>query len=317
MMLDATPSMDLSLDPTQEQIVQAVRRILTNYGGAARAGRLAEAAGYDHELHRALHTGGYLDLALTEGLGPLEAALVVETVGQRAGLISAGAMALAYPCLTGETAPGPIALARDIAAPFRFATLAHSVLIDDGEEALLLELMPGEGTPVDFGRTGWPLGRLAAERRKDARSLGPGSGERLRAWWRVALALEAAGAMRGALDKTVQYAKERIQFDRPIGSFQAIQHRLAQMLVQVEGVRWLALKAAFDKAEPVAAAAAATWAMATSPLVFRETQQMHGAMGFTREYPLHGWTMRLPALQRELGGLSAHARDLARRRWAA
>jgi len=44
---------------------------------------------------------------------------------------------------------------------------------------------------------------------------------------------------------------------------------------------------------------------------------MHGAMGFTREYPLHVWTMQLPALQSELGGLSAHARLATQSRYAA
>jgi alkylation response protein AidB-like acyl-CoA dehydrogenase len=210
-----------------------------------------------------------------------------------------------------------VALASRLDAPIRFAPYARAVLIAHGDEALLLDLKQGDADPVDSSRTGWPLGRLSKDRLVDARALGAGSGELLRGWWRVALALETAGVMRGALDKTVQYVKERVQFGRPIGSFQAIPHRLAQLCVQLEGVRWLALKAAYDRADPVGAAAAATWAAATAPLVFRETQQMHGAMGFTREYPLHAWTMRLPALQRELGGLMSHSRTVAQRRWAA
>lgn len=308
--------MDLTPNSMQSQILDAVERILARNGRVQRAVRLMEEDAYDFALHRELTDAGYFDLPLMAGAGPLEAGMVVEAVAHRAGVVSAGGSGLVWPALTGESAPGPVAMTTSITAPFRFAPFAKAVLVDGGEEALVLELEPGDAEPVDGGRTGWPLGRLAAGKLEQARGLGPGSADRLRNWWRVAIALETAGVMRGALDKTVQYVKERVQFGQPIGSFQTIQHRLAQLAVQVEGARWLALKAAYDNADPVSAATAAAWAATTAPLVFRETQQMHGAIGFTREYPLHGWTMRLPALQREMGGATRHSRDLALLRWA-
>jgi alkylation response protein AidB-like acyl-CoA dehydrogenase len=165
---------------------------------------------------------------------------------------------------------------------------------------------------VNNDRTGWPLARLDPRALARAEPLGPGAGEALRNWRRVAIALEIAGAMRGALNTTVTYVKDRVQFGRPIGSFQAIHHRLAHLAVLVEGTYWLALEAAWRGAAPTAAAAAAAQATASAPLVLRETQQMHGAIGFTREYPLHLWTLKLPALQRELGGASGHARAVAK-----
>lgn len=316
-MFEDETSMNLTLNGIQQQIADAVERMLARAGGVQHSIQLVEEGAYDVALHREMEDAGFLDLLFTQGAGPLDAGIVVEAVARRAAVVSAGASGLVYPAVVGTSAPGPVALAARLDAPVRFAPFAKAVLIAHGDEALLLELEQGAAEPVDSGRTGWPLGRLSEDRLSDARGLGAGSGELLRSWWRVALALEAAGAMRGALDKTVQYVKERVQFGRPIGSFQAIQHRLAQLCVQVEGVRWLALKAAYDRADPVSAAAAATWAAATAPLVFRETQQMHGAMGFTREYPLHAWTMRLPALQRELGGMMSHSRTVAQRRWAA
>ena len=97
-----------------------------------------------------------------------------------------------------------------------------------------------------------PFGRYVGEGDRDVAWLGGGErlplGRRMRAWWRVALATEIAGTMRGALSFTTQYVKERRQFGRAIGSFQAIQHRLADCVVLTEATRWLAYEAAFHGA---------------------------------------------------------------------
>ena len=153
-----------------------------------------------------------------------------------------------------------------------------------------------------------------ALRRGDA--LGPGSGMRLANLWRVALAAEAVGAMRAALAITVEYAKRRRQFGRAIGSFQAVQHRLAECFVWAEGARWLALEAAWAGAPAEAAATAAAHALAAAGRVFDETHQLSGAMGYTREHDLHVFSMRLPALRLELGGVAAQRRAVAEARWA-
>ena len=121
--------------------------------------------------------------------------------------------------------------------------------------------------------------------------------------------------MAGALAATVAYLTQRKQFGRPIASFQAVQHRLAACAVQVEGARWLALEAAAHGAPAEAAAVAATHAAATARRVFAETHQLSGAIGYTREHPLHVFTMRLQALRLELGGAPAHARAAAAARW--
>jgi alkylation response protein AidB-like acyl-CoA dehydrogenase len=161
----------------------------------------------------------------------------------------------------------------------------------------------------------WPVARATVDAGA-GRSLGPGSGEALRAWWRVALGAEMLGLMRGALDVTVEYTKRRRQFGRAIGSFQALQHRLALCAVQIEASRWLVLEAASRGAAPEAAATAAAYAAEAANHVFREMHQMTGAMGFTREHDLHVFSMRLQALRLELGGASAHRRALTALRWA-
>ena len=138
----------------------------------------------------------------------------------------------------------------------------------------------------------------------------------MRNWWRVALAAEAAGTMGAALHVTVEYLKERRQFGRALGAFQAVQHRLAECAVLVEGARWLAFEAAWHGAPGEASAIAAASATAAAGRVFHETHQLSGAIGFTREHDLHVWSMRLQALRLELRGVRGHRRAIAEARWA-
>jgi alkylation response protein AidB-like acyl-CoA dehydrogenase len=124
------------------------------------------------------------------------------------------------------------------------------------------------------------------------------------------------GAMEAALAITVSYVQRRRQFGRAIGSFQAVQHRLALCTVQLEGTRWLTCEAAARGAPEEAVAIAAAYACDAAQRVFRETHQLSGAMGYTREHPLHVFSMRLVALRLEHGGAGAHLREIARTRWA-
>jgi alkylation response protein AidB-like acyl-CoA dehydrogenase len=132
--------------------------------------------------------------------------------------------------------------------------------------------------------------------------------------WRIAIAAEAAGLMRAALDLTVAYVKERQQFGRPLGDFQAVQHRLAADEQIVSAAYALAMRAA-DTLAPVHAATAALYAQQHLRTIVYDCHQFHGAMGLTLEYPLHLWTYRLKFLQGELGGRSEQARALANLLW--
>jgi alkylation response protein AidB-like acyl-CoA dehydrogenase len=303
----------MDFDPTelQRQIVEATEQLLKRHAGFNRARAQVEAQSYDHELHRHLAESGYLSL-IAAGAMPLDAALVVEAVARHAGTMAAGATALTYPVVMGETAPGPVAIGIARAGGLiRLGAFADRVLLVDGDKALLLEPQPGDLAPVNNDRAGWPLACLATAGLLRAKPLDTVSGETLLLWWRVGVALELAGVMRAAFEMTRSYVTERIQFGRPIGSFQTIQQRLAGLASKVEASRWLALEAAFTGAV-VDAAAAMGFASRTAELLFREAQQMHGATGFTREYPLHVLTMRLQGMMRECGGMLAHHRAVAR-----
>jgi alkylation response protein AidB-like acyl-CoA dehydrogenase len=116
----------------------------------------------------------------------------------------------------------------------------------------------------------------------------------------TALAAENVGVAQRAMEMAVAYAGDRKQFDRPIGSFQAVAHRCAQMLLEVEGARSLSYWAgwALDH-EPDAAARAASMAKAyASDAGFRVTAsaiQVHGGIGFTWEHDLHFFFKRAKA----------------------
>ncbi len=109
---------------------------------------------------------------------------------------------------------------------------------------------------------------------------------------KVALCAEMCGGAQKVLDMTVEYAKVREQFGRPIGSFQAIQHKCANMLVQVESAKSATYYAAWAVANnvpeaPLAAAMAKAYCSDAYRQVTAEGIQVHGGIGFTWEHDIH------------------------------
>jgi alkylation response protein AidB-like acyl-CoA dehydrogenase len=121
----------------------------------------------------------------------------------------------------------------------------------------------------------------------------------------VAKCCEMVGVMQGAMDMTVNYAKERKQFGRPIGSFQVIQHYCADMLADVEGTRLSAYQAAWMMSEGMPGteqvAVAKAWAGQASQRVFALAHQIHGAIGVTIDHDLHYYTRRAKAAEPTFG----------------
>jgi alkylation response protein AidB-like acyl-CoA dehydrogenase len=113
---------------------------------------------------------------------------------------------------------------------------------------------------------------------------------RIRAY--IAIAAELTGVAQRALEMGVDYAKERKQFNRPIGSYQAVSHRCAQMLLETEGARsatYYAAWAADNEPEtaPMAASMAKAYASDAGTRVTGASLQVHGGIGFTWEHDLH------------------------------
>ncbi|MFF4079438.1 acyl-CoA dehydrogenase family protein [Streptomyces sp. NPDC001777] len=123
------------------------------------------------------------------------------------------------------------------------------------------------------------------------------------------LAAEAVGSAAGALERTVEHVKAREQFGRPIGSFQAVKHRLADLYVQVRAARSAAYYAAWD---PTAGGLALAQALEALRLTAAETVQLHGGIGFTWEHEAHLYFKRAAAAELLLGPVHA-LRDHAAR----
>jgi alkylation response protein AidB-like acyl-CoA dehydrogenase len=178
------------------------------------------------------------------------------------------------------------------------------------------------GTPVrvDLTRSSVPIGDRAEVTYLDSGRLGE---DELSRWRALGLALGAAdlvGIMRGAIDLACEHATTRRQFGAPVGSFQAVQHLLADAMVAMEGSRSVALHAAWsvDALEPADALAAASLAKAycaRSALAVCETAiQVHGGIGQTWECLAHVYLRRALLSIDLLGGVGPNlARVLAHR----
>lgn len=127
----------------------------------------------------------------------------------------------------------------------------------------------------------------------------------------AAVASEAVGLMRKVLDDTVEYTKQRQQFGVPISSFQALQHRMVDMLIELEQSVAAAYLAAYAlEAEPAERARAISAAKVTigraTRLLGQESVQLHGAMGMTEELAIGHYFKRLTAIEYEFGSSSDH-----------
>lgn len=139
--------------------------------------------------------------------------------------------------------------------------------------------------------------------------------ERVFARAQAALCAEAVGAMSAVLDMTVAYARERKQFGSPIGSFQAIQHRLADMYMQLEKCRSLSQRAsALAVSGQALAAVSAAKAMCCQSARFlcQSAIQLHGGLGMTDELALGQFVKRLMTISQTLGDEQHHLRQFAR-----
>ena len=303
--------MDFTLDSQQEAVLQAVRTLLSRHGGPARLHDLGgDEPGYDHDLDKRLAEAGFLDIAEPRRACRLAAALVLETRSGALASSAAGWRLLVLPTLDVDV-EGPVAVVSERhSGPARFAADADALVVIGDDRVRLVR--PDRRIPRVRSRLGWPVGEVSGLPEGGVIDEAPAA--EVRAWARVALATEMVGAMQFALDITVRHVSDRRQFDRAIGSFQAVQHGLAECSVAVEGARWLALEAAFTGAASTAAAAL-TQASEASKLIFRRTHQYHGAMGFTREYDLHLSTLRLLALRSEAESLGRPAAACAHEHW--
>ncbi len=134
----------------------------------------------------------------------------------------------------------------------------------------------------------------------------------------VALAAEQVGGAQRCLDMSVEYAKVRVQFGRPIGSFQAIKHKCADMLLEVESAKSAAYYAGWCAAEmndelPQVASLAKSYCSEAYFHAAAENIQIHGGIGFTWEHPAHLYFKRAKSSELLFGDPTYHRELLAQR----
>jgi alkylation response protein AidB-like acyl-CoA dehydrogenase len=326
------PAMDFDLSDDELSLRDGARDLLDGLASPDKVRAHTErGAAFDADLWHAMVEQGWPAIELPEarggvGLGTVEAALLCEELGRHAApapfapvvlaldvLVRAGEDAWVERILAGDTFP---CVAWNAGAPVPYAPSADIAIVVGVEDVELLELStrPAREPAMDLTRE---LGWLPTDRSGSRRIADASERERLLDRGATFASADLLGSASHALDIAVEYAKDRVQFGRPIGSFQAVKHRCADMLVDVEGMRsttyWAAwCLAAGDAEVSIAASTAKTWCADASKRVMASALQVHGGIGFTWEHELHFFMKRAQLDQLAFGDAVFHRERLAR-----
>jgi alkylation response protein AidB-like acyl-CoA dehydrogenase len=271
--------------------------------------------GFDRDGWRALGDAGVFSLRLTEqdggvGLGMTEAVIVFEELGRALVCGPLVATHLAAGFVEGAASGERVVTIAD--GPFvEFAAESDAAIVLDESVRVIEDEIDGEDVePLDPLT---PVRSLAAT--PSGRVVGADA-ERLRLEGACLSAALSSGIASRTVDVAVGYARQRVQFDRPIGSFQAVKHLCADMLVRAEVAR-AAVDAAgtlFDQDDRQALRAVATAKLLASEAAIANAKacvQVHGGMGFTWEVDVHLYLKRAAVLATHFGGVDAQSETVA------
>ena len=324
--------MDFELSDDQRALQDAATALLDDLASPERVRAAAkEDRGYDAVLWKAMVDQGWMGVEVAEtsgglGLGTVEAAVLAEQVGRHVApapfvesVLALGALARGgaddwVERLLGGEAIGCVAWRSD--APTPYAPVADVAVVLHDDEVVAVDLRSGP-TPtrepaMDLTR---PLGWLDLTGRDATPLGGPDAARQLLDRGAAAYSATLLGGAQRVLELAVGYAKERVQFGKPIGSFQAVKHRCADMLVDVEGMRSMAYWAAWclsagDDEAAVAASSAKVWCSDAAKRVMASGLQVHGGIGFTWEHDLHLFLKRSQLDQIAFGDAAYHRERL-------
>ena len=316
--------MDFDLTEDQREIKGVARELLAARSPMARVREAAEAASYDPSLWAEIVELGWPGIAVSEthggqGLGAVELAMLLEELGYACA---------ATPFLSTAVVASVIQAAGSDAQRERWlpglasgeltAGLGRAELVADGEGAGVVVVLDGEEAQLIAEPRAEPVVTIDGTRRfarvsGDAEPLGAGASGRALA----GISAEVVGVCQRALEMTLEYVKDRKQFGVPVGSFQAVAHRCAQMLLHTESARSTAYFAAWAaEADPERLGEAAALAAAAAADGGREVAasaiQAHGGIGFTWEADVHWLYKRAQLDTALLGGAGRHRAVLAR-----
>ena len=261
-------------------------------------------------LDEALDCNEFYNVACQDTLGSASAAFMVYELSRSPVVVECTASAMLRPRL-GIEIPRPLAvLSNEHSGAVRFLPLAETVVRIGGDGIFLSPIAEDERKAIP-SLFAYPMGQLRIERNWSRVEVDP---QQIADLWRVGIAAEIAGVLQGGFEAVLDHVKHRAQFGRALGSFQAVQHRLAACATMIQAARWLALKAA-QTADSADAVIATGYAQSISTKVIYDLHQFMGAMGLTLEHPLHRWTYRARLLRSELGGAEANFDLVAERLW--
>jgi alkylation response protein AidB-like acyl-CoA dehydrogenase len=323
--------MNFDFTDDQQAIKGTAKDFLSARFTADRRRELAEAGDYDGAAWREMVELGWAGIFVAEdyggqALGTTELAILCEELGYAlapspflsnaaAGLLvqHAGSEEQRERLLSGVAsgeALGTVGVVANDAAP----------LVPDAGEATFVVLVDGERASV-AGGGGEPVHTIDSTRR--FASVAPGEGEELPGDVRagldrvaVAISAELTGVAQRAMEMAVEYAREREQFGRPIGAYQAVSHRCAEMLLETESARATTLFAAYaadhePESLPLAAATAKACASDAGWKVTASSLQVHGGIGFTWEHDLHFFLKRAKTDAHLFGSAREHRERVA------
>lgn len=302
--------MDLSLSPDHLAILDALDALAKPYAAVPIG---------DHScaltsaiLDQELAEGGFLDVAADPELGTLAAAIITERLARLPFTSEVALSALVRPLIDGAQSPVCIVQGKTT-RPIRFLRAGATVVVL-GQEVRSFIATADHLRAEPEALFAYPMATLLVDPTTHATTAHTVPSADVLTRWRVALAAEAAGLLAAALESVTQHVTDRQQFGRPLATFQAIRHRLAECQVRANGVYWLAMKAAGTLNAGDAALALLHAQDSTKACVY-DFHQFLGAMGMTLEHPLHLWTYRLKALSSEIGGRGAQALAAAAEIW--
>ena len=342
--------MEFVFTEEQAMIGETARAFFSENATSARTRKAMAADGIDHALwstfckELGLSGIGIPEAAGGAGLGLVELAIIAEAAGaQVAALPLLGSLALAAqaiaaggtPAQQAQHLPG-ILSGENIAAYVHDAALttdgntltAADSFVAHGTSAALFVVTSNTGawlvsadapgvtvTPQTTMDQTRPLARVTLTA-APAEPLAPAAITAAHNAGYVAAAAEALGGAQACLDRTVAYARERVQFGRQIGSFQAYKHRLADMLIEIEQARsavyWAACAVDEGSGEAaIAVHAAKSFAADTYFRCAGDMIQLHGGIGFTWDHDAHMFFKRARSLQTMLGSGAWHREQVA------
>jgi alkylation response protein AidB-like acyl-CoA dehydrogenase len=301
--------MDLDLSDDQVALRDGIRALLDGRFPMSRV-----RAGFDRSMWDELAEAGVLSL-LADGFAPADACVVLEALGAACvpGPIVDGVLASSLPMRVD----GVVAMS-ERPRPYNALVLEH---LDEVDALLLLDdsgIWRVDPSTVEHEASPWPLDPLTPVARvtndvPEGEQIGSAEdAQRCRQAGAVYTAAFLLGMADRLTEMSVAYAKEREQFDRPIGSFQAVKHLLADMVVRVELARAAVYAAGAHLAAPdvpgLARAVSTAKVMAGEAAVQngKTATQVHGGMGFTWEVDVHLYLKRAWVLDTRFGSVDDH-----------